>query len=244
VTNIGSLVLDVCRWTIRSSYLEERWRRAEYTGLTQAVRDRDTPYLFAWFVEVLSPAVRGLHGEPVGRRTRPDTRSRRRQRCRALIGWLLDTNVIAEIISPGGSARVKIWAADQDEVTLHLSILTIGEYEKGIANLPDDDPRRASFTTLRDSLIARFAERLLPVSDPIVRRWGLISGHVRRQTDHPPPVIDTLLAATAIEHDLYLATLNVRDVRGSGAALFNPWKDVPAGSPIMQRRARRRSSAD
>jgi toxin FitB len=53
-----------------------------------------------------------------------------------LIGWLLDTNVTAEIISAGGSARVKAWAAGQDEATLHLSILTIAEYDKGIANLP------------------------------------------------------------------------------------------------------------
>ena len=158
-----------------------------------------------------------------------------------MIGWLLDTNVIAEIISPGGSARVKAWADGRDEATLHLSILTIGEYEKGIANLADDDPRLASFTTMRDGLIDRFGERLLPVSDPVVRRWGVISGHVRRQTGHPPPVIDTLLAATALEHDLYLATRNVRDVRASGAALFNPWEDDPAGAPVRPRRERRRS---
>ena len=157
-----------------------------------------------------------------------------------MIGWLLDTNVVAEIISQGGSQRVKAWAAGQDEATLHLSILTIGEYEKGIANLPDEEPRRASFMTLRDSLVERFGERLLPVSDAVVRRWGVISGHVRRETGHPPPVIDTLLAATAIEHDLYLATRNVRDVRASGAAVFNPWEDDPAGSPVLPRRGRRR----
>ena len=159
-----------------------------------------------------------------------------------MIGWLLDTNVIAEIISQGGSQRVKAWAAGRDEVNFHLSILTIGEYEKGIANLPDDDARRPTFMTLRDGLIARFGERLLPVSDPVVRRWGVISGHVRRETGHPPPVIDTLLAATAIEHDLYLVTRNIRDVRASGAALFNPWEDDPAGSPILPRRGRRRAS--
>lgn len=159
-----------------------------------------------------------------------------------MIGWLLDTNVIAELISPGGSARVKTWAGGQDEATLHLSILTIGEYEKGIAHLADDEPRRPSFMTMRDSLIVRFGERLLPVSDPVVRRWGVISGHVRRGTGHPPPVIDTLLAATAIEHDLYLATRNVRDVQASGVALFNPWKDDPSGAPVLPRRGRRRSS--
>lgn len=161
-----------------------------------------------------------------------------------MIGWLLDTNVIAEIINVGGSARVKAWAAGQDEATLHLSILTIAEYDKGIANLPGGDPRRAVYMTRRDSLAARFAERLLPVSDAIVRRWGAISGTVRRDTGHPPPVIDTMLAATALDHDLYLVTRNVRDVRHSGAAVFNPWDDDPAGFPILPRPRRGRVSQD
>ena len=145
-----------------------------------------------------------------------------------MIGWLLDTNVIAEIIGAGGSARVKAWAASQDEATLYLSILTIGEYDKGIANLPDDDLRRTAFMASRDNLAARFGPRLLSVSDPIIRRWGAISGTVRRDTGHPPPVIDTMLAATALEQDLILATRNLRAVRLSGAALFDPWEDDPA----------------
>lgn len=57
-----------------------------------------------------------------------------------MIGWLLDTNVIAELIRPDGSARVKAWAAYQDEARFHLSIATIAEYDKGIANLADNDP--------------------------------------------------------------------------------------------------------
>ena len=158
-----------------------------------------------------------------------------------MIGWLLDTNVTAEIISGGGSARVKAWSGGQEEATFHLSILTIAEYDKGIANLPDGDLRRPLYMTTRDSLAARFAARLLPVSDAVVRRWGLISGTVRRDTGHPPPVIDTLLAATALEHDLYLATRNVRDVRHSGAAVFNPWEDDPASFPILPKQRRRRA---
>ena len=74
-----------------------------------------------------------------------------------MIGWLLDTNVTAEIISTRGSLRVKEWAANQDEATLYLSILTIAEYDKGIANLPDGDPRRAVYMNTRDNLAARFA---------------------------------------------------------------------------------------
>lgn len=152
-----------------------------------------------------------------------------------MIGWLLDTNVIAELISSGGSARVKSWAAAQDERTLYLSILTIGEYEKGIGNLSEDDPRRPRYADTRDRVRARFAARLLPLSDGIVLRWGAISGTVRRRIGHPPPVIDTLLAATAIEHDLHLVTRNVRDVRHSGAAIFNPWEDDPASSLLRPR---------
>jgi hypothetical protein len=98
----------------------------------------------------------------------------------------------------------------------------------------------AVYMTTRDSLAARFAGRLLPVSDAIVRRWGIISGTVRRDTGHPPPVIDTLLAATALDHDLYLTTRNVRDVRHSGAAVFNPWEDDPSTFPVISRQRRRR----
>lgn len=160
-----------------------------------------------------------------------------------MIGWLLDTNVTAELISPGGLAKVKAWASAQPETTLYLSILTIAEYDKGIANLPDVDPRRSRYTMTRDSLAARFADRLLPMSNAIVRRWGEISGTVRRDTGHPPPVIDTMLASTALEHDLYLATRNTRDVRYSGAALFNPWEDDPTGFPLLPRPRRRRPQA-
>jgi len=62
-----------------------------------------------------------------------------------VIGWLLDTNVVSTIINPNGAPTVKTWAATQDEGRLFLSILTLGEYEKGIHNVPDDDPNRPRF---------------------------------------------------------------------------------------------------
>lgn len=142
-------------------------------------------------------------------------------------GWLLDTNVLAELISPGGSSKVKAWADTQAEATLHLSILTLAEYDKGIANLPDGDARRGVYAARRNALEARFAGRVLPLSNVIVRRWGAISGDVRRRTGHPPPVVDALLAASAVEHGLWLVTRNVRDVKDSGAAVFDPWNDDP-----------------
>ncbi|MEO6215612.1 MAG: type II toxin-antitoxin system VapC family toxin [Sphingomonas sp.] len=147
-------------------------------------------------------------------------------------GWLLDTNVIATLINPNGAPTVKAWAAGQPEPLFHLSVLTLGEYDKGIHNLASDHPHRSRYTAARDALEARFAGRILSVDDAIVRRWGKISGIVKRETGHPPSVIDTLLAATALEYDLFLVTRNVRDVVSSGAAIFNPWEDDVADFPL------------
>ncbi len=142
-------------------------------------------------------------------------------------GWLLDTNVVASLIAANGAPSVKAWVAAQDEARLFLSVLTLGEYDKGIAKLADDHPDRARCVTARDQLEARFEGRVLPVSDAVVRRWGLLSGRIHRDAGHPPPVIDTLFAGTALENDLCLVTRNVRDVRRTGAQIFNPWEAEP-----------------
>jgi len=142
-------------------------------------------------------------------------------------GWLLDTNVIAELAKRHGTARVQAWATARDEALLFLNILTLGEYDKGLHNLLPESPLRLHIAASIAALEVRFAGRILPLSDAIVRRWGTVSGAVKRLTGQTPTVIDTLLAATAIEHDLCLVTRNVRDVRHSGAMLLNPWEDRP-----------------
>ena len=149
-----------------------------------------------------------------------------------MIGWLLDTNVVGSLISPSGAPSVAAWVADQEEERMYLSILTLAEIAKGIHNLATDDPARSRHAGTLGALEARFAGRILPLSDPVVMRWGTISGTIRRDTGHPPSVIDTLLAATAVEHDLYLVTRNVKDVILSGAAVFNPWRDDVADFPL------------
>jgi predicted nucleic acid-binding protein len=151
-----------------------------------------------------------------------------------LIGWLLDTNVVASLMVPAGAPSVKAWAADQDENVMYLSILALAEIDKGIHNLAADDDSRSRYIGTLRALEARFDGRILPLSDAVVRRWGAISGTVRRDTGHPPPVVDTMLAATAIEYDLYLVTRNTKDVKHSGAAVFNPWKDHPTAFPLVQ----------
>jgi predicted nucleic acid-binding protein len=150
-----------------------------------------------------------------------------------LRGWLLDTNVIASLAAPNGAPSVKAWAAGQDERRLFLSVITLAEYDKGINQLPDEDPLRVRYSANRDAIEGRFAGRVLPLSNNIVRRWGAIAGRIRRDTGHPPSMIDTLLAATAIEAQLYFVTRNTKDVQHAGAATFNPWVDDAASFPLL-----------
>lgn len=147
-------------------------------------------------------------------------------------GWLIDTNVIAEVSGAKPDRRVEVWIAFQPEHTLFLSILNIAEYQKGIHHLPVGDKRRPRLQQSVRALEARFSGRVLPISDQVALRWGAISGEVKRLTGNWPSVIDTLLAATAIEYNLYLATRNTAHVMHSGAAIFNPWQDDPSRYPL------------
>ncbi len=154
-------------------------------------------------------------------------------------GWLLDTNVVAALINPNGAPSVKKWATGQAEEAFYLSVLTLAEYDKGIHNLADGHVDRPRYMAARDALAERFDDRVLSLTDQIVRRWGRISGEVKRAQGHAPAVIDTLLAATAIEHELYLVTRNVKDTKSSGATIFDPWNDDAGKFPLSPKRRRR-----
>jgi hypothetical protein len=152
-----------------------------------------------------------------------------------LKGWLLDTNVVAALINPNGAPSVKEWARDQAEDSFFISILTLAEYDKGIHNLAPDHTDRPRYKAARDALAMRFKDRILGVGNPVVLAWGRLSGEIRRTSGHPPPVIDTMLAATAIEHELYLVTRNTKDVSATGAVVFDPWNDDPDRFPLASR---------
>jgi len=147
-------------------------------------------------------------------------------------GWLLDTNVIAEMTRHKPDRRVRRWFEAQPEQTLFLSILTLAEYQKGLHNLEPGDPLRPRLEQQALQLEEEFLGQTLSVSDAVALRWGAISGQVKRLTGHSPAVVDTLLAATALEHNLYLATRNIAHVTHSGAIVFNPWTDDPDQFPI------------
>jgi predicted nucleic acid-binding protein len=138
-------------------------------------------------------------------------------------GFLLDTNVVAEMLRPHGNRRVKAWLRAQVPERLFISVLTLAEYEKGLSNLYPEEPARAQIAETLARIERTFAGRVLPLADAVVRRWGRISGEANRRAGKAPPPVDALLAATALEHDLVLVTRNVRDIADLGVTVFDPW---------------------
>lgn len=138
---------------------------------------------------------------------------------------LLDTCLISEVAKPAPDPTVLAWFEQVNDDALRLSVLTLGEIKKG-ADLLDPGPRKARVDAWLNKLCASFADRILPVDEAVALRWGAISAASRR-TGRPRPPIDCLLAATALHHQLALATRNVTDFEGTGVVLINPWLPAP-----------------
>ena len=137
-------------------------------------------------------------------------------------GFLLDTNVISELVMAKPDPKVTKWIEATEETLLYLSVLTIGEIRKGVTSLPQSGRRIALEAWLDHDLVLRFADRILPVDQLVADRWGRIAGSVAAQKS-PVSVIDGLFAATALHHNLILVTRNTRDIASTGVPAFNPW---------------------
>lgn len=136
-------------------------------------------------------------------------------------GFLLDTNVISELVRPAPEVKVRAWVAATDESLLYLSVLTLGEIRKGFAALKDVSRRVRLEAWLDSDLVVRFAGRILTIDQAVADRWGRLCAKAEPRS--PLPMIDGLLAATALHHNLTLVTRNTKDVEVTGATLFNPW---------------------
>ncbi len=138
-------------------------------------------------------------------------------------GFLLDTNVISELIKPQPDGSVLRWIAETDEALLFLSVLTLGEIRKGIEKLNPGKRRGRLESWLAVDLHLRFQERILTIDEGVAQRWGALSATATMK-GRPLPVIDGLLAATALHHDLTLVTRDDGDVRGTGVPVLDPWQ--------------------
>jgi predicted nucleic acid-binding protein len=139
-------------------------------------------------------------------------------------GFLLDTNVLSELIRPRAEPRVVAWVEATDESLLHLSVLTLGEIRRGIVGMSDATRRIALETWLDHDLALRFSGRILSIDQGTADRLGRICGSPAARKS-PIPVIDSLLAATAMHHGLTLVTRDTSHAHMSGVPVFNPWSE-------------------
>ena len=134
-------------------------------------------------------------------------------------GYLLDTIVISETRKKEADGRVMAFLAAADAAGLFISVLTLGELRKGIAMKRRTDPAAADqLADWADGIERNFADRVLSIDTAIARIWGDLSA------GRSLPVIDTLIAATAIGHDLVLVTRNTSDVTATGVQHLDPWQ--------------------
>jgi len=139
------------------------------------------------------------------------------------VKYLLDTCVISETIKKVPNPQVVAWLDGCDEEKLFLSVLTIGELQKGISKLPDDNPRKEDLQQwVEHDLMERFEGRILTIDVDIAIAWGNLQG-AAEQTGESLPVMDSLIAATAKAYGLAVVTRNVRDLKRCSAKIFNPW---------------------
>jgi toxin FitB len=143
--------------------------------------------------------------------------------------WLLDTNVVLELVGPTCDPAVRAWFIAEREDSFGLSVMTLAEIEQGIAGLPEGDARRPRYEAQRTAIEARFGSHVVPIDLGVALRFGSLPGLLRR-SGRKPPVIGTLLAATAIEHGLVLVTRNTRDAAATGVQLLDPWQPAAGAS--------------
>ena len=134
---------------------------------------------------------------------------------------MIDTNVLSELRRKSPDAGVVAWFTQRPPATLYLSVLTLGEIRKGIETVSDEARRQTLVDWLETDLPTFFTARVLPVDEAVADRWGRLVAAAGR----PLPAIDSLLAATALEHDLVLVTRNVKDFAGLPVQIFNPWSN-------------------
>jgi len=136
------------------------------------------------------------------------------------LSYLVDTNVLSELRNKRVDANVVAWMQARPRQSLYLSVLSLGEIRKGIEGVADPAFRQTLADWLEVELRNWFVGRLLGIDEKVADRWGRVQAAAARTL----PVIDGMLAATALEHDLTLVTRNTKDFAGLGVQLINPWE--------------------
>ena len=141
--------------------------------------------------------------------------------------YLLDTNVISALRQADRNPVVLRWMTPMRAADLWLSVFTVAELEKGIAQVRDPGDAQK----LRDwvnAILTSFEGRVIAFGTAEARRWGSLVGPLEQQ-GRTPPVVDSQIAAIALEHGLSVVTRNVKDFERFVVPVINPWDDENGG---------------
>jgi predicted nucleic acid-binding protein len=138
------------------------------------------------------------------------------------LNYLLDTNVASEIRKSNCDANVRRFIDGHDQKAFFMSAISIGEISYGVERLPPGE-KKARFAYFLDIQIPEwFEDRIIPVDGEIMREWGRICARTGRTL----PLLDSLIAATALARGFTALTRNTRDFEGiEGILLCNPWEE-------------------
>lgn len=132
--------------------------------------------------------------------------------------YLLDTNVISEIIKKESDKNVIHWLESINIQKLFLSVITLGEIRKGIEKLHDDAKKQKIRNWLEQDLLEKFYGRIINIDASVADKWGYIISAKNI------PAIDGLIAASALVHNFKLVTRNIKDFEEIiGLEIINPW---------------------
>jgi predicted nucleic acid-binding protein len=140
------------------------------------------------------------------------------------MNYLLDTNVISELISKRPNKKVVEWLDRLDSNTVYLSVITIGEIRKGIEKLPPSKRKERVKEWLEGDLLLRFQGRILEITKEVMLMWGELTGRLEKE-GRPITAIDSLIAAIALQGNYRLVTRNEHDFQYMGVTIINPWKE-------------------
>jgi len=133
---------------------------------------------------------------------------------------LLDTVILSELRKRQPRVEVVKWLRAHEDRDLFVSVVSVGEIERGIEKRRlVDPPFAATLSQWLDDLLRLYADRILPITPGIARRWGALSARIGNEG------ADLLIAATALDHGLTVATRNVRHFTPTGVPTVNPFGD-------------------
>ena len=138
--------------------------------------------------------------------------------------YLLDTCLISELVKKEPNPAVLKWLDEHEEQTFFLSVLTPGELQKGVSRLPSGVRKDDLQDWIEHDLCERFGERILDLDLETSLVWGKLQGDAELKGEKLP-VMDSIIAATAISHGMVVVTRNVKDMERCRARVFNPWAE-------------------